>query len=175
MEHWFALKVFYNRVFDIEQELNDCGMKTYLPSETVMRVRPDGSRYECRRPVISSLMFFRSSQSSAVAVQKLLNDRAIVYSRPADEQRRPAPIPDHEMNMFMLVTSSGESGLEYLPAVDPAYCVGQRVRVTGGPFEGAEGYIKRIRGNRRLVVSIQGLCAVATSYIPGCFLEKITE
>ena len=50
---------------------------------------------------------------------------------------------------------------------------GVRVRVTEGPFKGAEGYIKRIKGNRRLIVSIEGVVAVATTYIPGCFLEKI--
>jgi transcription antitermination factor NusG len=52
---------------------------------------------------------------------------------------------------------------------------GDEVRVTGGPFKGAEGYIKRIRGNRRLVVALEGIIAVATTYIPGRFLEKMPE
>lgn len=43
------------------------------------------------------------------------------------------------------------------------------MRVTEGPFKGAEGYIKRIKGNRRLIVSIEGVVAVATTYIPGVF------
>lgn len=170
--HWYALKVFYNRVFEIEQELNSCGLETYLPSETVVKVRNDGSRQECRRPVISSLVFFRATESRAIELQKQLNDRAMVYCR-AGGSRCPAPIPDNEMNMFMLVTSSGEKGLEFLPA-ECEYAIGERVRVTGGPFEGAEGYIRRVKGNKRLIVSISGLCAVATSYIPRCFLEKAT-
>lgn len=157
----------------MERELNDGGIETYLPSETVVRERPDGSRFKCRRPVISSLMFFKSTSEDALHVRKQLNDRAIVYSRPDDAERRPAPIPDKEMNMFMLVTSSGDDGLEYFQADDAKFCCGQRVRVTDGRFKGAEGFIKRIRGNRRLVVTVHGLCAVATSYIPGCFLEKI--
>ena len=33
--------------------------------------------------------------------------------------------------------------------------------------------IKRIKGKRRLIVSITGICAVATSFIPNCFLQKI--
>ena len=32
--------------------------------------------------------------------------------------------------------------------------------------EGAEGIVRRIKGRRRLVVSITGVCAVATSFIP---------
>ena len=47
------------------------------------------------------------------------------------------------------------------------------MRVTGGIFKGAEGYIKRIRGDKRLIVCIEGIIAVATSYIPSVYLEKI--
>ena len=47
------------------------------------------------------------------------------------------------------------------------------MRVTDGPFRGAEGSIQRIHGDRRLLVSIRGICAVATTYIPKAFLEEI--
>ena len=45
--------------------------------------------------------------------------------------------------------------------------------VIDGKFKGAEGYICRIKKNSRLVVAIQGVCAVATSYIPQSFIQKI--
>ena len=89
------------------------------------------------------------------------------------DTRKPAVISDLEMNVFMLVTSTGDPGLEYLGEEPSDLRSGDRVRVTEGPFKGAEGYIKRIKGNRRLIVSIEGVVAVATTYIPGCFLEKI--
>ena len=41
-----------------------------------------------------------------------------------------------------------------------------------GPFKGAEGYIKRIRGNRRLVVALEGIIAVATTGNQRRFLFK---
>lgn len=77
------------------------------------------------------------------------------------------------MNVFMLVASSGETGLEYFGDEDRKFAEGQRVRVTDGPFRGAEGSIQRIHGDRRLLVSIRGICAVATTYIPKAFLEEI--
>ena len=40
-------------------------------------------------------------------------------------------------------------------------------------FAGAEGQIVRVKGNRRLIVYLTGICAIATSYIPQCFLEKL--
>ena len=32
-EHWYALKVFYNRVFDVERLLAQDGVKTYVPQK----------------------------------------------------------------------------------------------------------------------------------------------
>ena len=55
----------------------------------------------------------------------------------------------------------------------PEYHMGDRVVVTQGPFKGAEGHIKRIKKDRRLVVTIPGVVAVATAYIPPDFLKKI--
>jgi transcription antitermination factor NusG len=45
--------------------------------------------------------------------------------------------------------------------------------VTDGPFKGAEGHIKRIKRDRRLIVSIDGVVAVATTYIHPKFLKKV--
>ena len=66
----------------------------------------------------------------------------------------------------MQITSTDTPDLEYFSDEAIDYRSGDKVRVTGGPFKGAEGYIKRIRGNRRLVVALEGIIAVATTYIP---------
>ena len=65
-------------------------------------------------------------------------------------------------------------GLEYFS--DEAmvnYNKGERVRVVEGPFTGTEGFVKRIRRDRRVLVVIPGVIAVATTYVPSCFLEKV--
>ena len=50
---------------------------------------------------------------------------------------------------------------------------GERVRVTGGLYEGAEGYIKKVRSDRKLIVEIRGVAVVAVSYIEPQYLEKL--
>ncbi len=171
--HWFALKVFYNRSLSIKQELSADGIDCYVPTETVV-VERQGVRRKVVRPVISSLMFFHSTEEQAVDVQRRFTDRVILYTRFLDDgSRRPYAIPDREMQVFMLVTQSGESGLEYFGELESNFTEGQHVRVTDGPFSGAEGYIRRIRGDRRLLVTITGICAVATAYIPKQFLQQI--
>ncbi len=168
---WYALKVYYNRVSDIDKEINEAGLKTFVPMTTVV-VERDGHRSAVKRPLISSLMFVRASADDIIQTERRLAGRASVYTM-AEPPRRPAPISDEEMTPLMLLTSGEESNLEYLGDDTARYSVGQKVKVIDGQFAGAVGHICRIKGNRRLVVAIKGVCAVATSYIPSCFLEKI--
>lgn len=164
--HWYALKVFFNKVFDIEDTLTEYGVTTYIPCE----IQGNGKN---RKPLINSLMFFKSTHDFARNINNILYNKAFVYTTGTDFGKKPYAIPEKEMNIFMLVCSSGESGLEYFGAEESIFNKGDHVKVIDGAFKGAEGYIRRIKGNRRLFVSIQGVCAVATSYIPQCFLEKI--
>ena len=158
-KHWFALKVFYNKVFAIEELLLKKKIKCYIPCETVKVLKQDGTKKNVRKPVINSLLFFHSETYIAKEIQKIL--------------KIPLAIPEREMNIFMLVTSSGEKGLEYFDTDNPKFYQGDHVKVIDGTFKGAEGYICRIKKNHRLIITVHGVCAVATSYIPQAFLKKI--
>ena len=52
---------------------------------------------------------------------------------------------------------------------------GDKVKITGGVFEGAEGYFMRIKGDRRVVVCINGIVAVATAFVHPSLVEKIND
>ena len=176
--HWYAFKVFYNKVFEIEDSLNRDKIETYIPCERILVERGGVKKY-VRKPIISSLLFFYSTEKQALALQQKLTDRVLLYTRLVNWQKLPIAIPEREMKIFMLVTSSGEKGLDYFGDVPMEYSTGERVLVTDGPFSirNADiiraGFCHRIKGNRRLIVAIQGVCAVATAYIPQCFLRKI--
>lgn len=167
---WYALKIFHNRVNAVADDLRRLHMACYMPEKSETVETASGKRVTRIRPAIAGLLFVECCEGELAEVKRAMGDRGMFYQ---SANGFPARIPRREMTMFMLVTSSGESGLEYLPDYGNVYSVGQHVRVTGGPFEGAEGYIRRIKGNRRLVVAINGVCAVATSYIPACFLERL--
>lgn len=171
--HWYALKVYFNKVTDMRDLLEGDGVEGYVP----YLAQPSHGRDKGKRPeqAVPSLMFFRSSVPYARKFQQRVRGRAMVYTRQSGSGWVPAPIADREMSIFRLVVSSGTEGLEYLDSDPRVFQRGERVRVTGGVFAGAEGYIARIKGDRRLIVTLTGVCAVATSYIPQCFLEKIEE
>ena len=144
-KHWFALKVFYNKVFAIEELLLKKKIKCYIPCETVKVLKQDGTKKNVRKPVINSLLFFHSETYIAKEIQKILTDKVILYTRQIDFKKIPLAIPEREMNIFMLVTSSGEKGLEYFDTDNPKFYQGDHVKVIDGTFKGAEGYICRIK------------------------------
>lgn len=169
--HWYALKVYFNKVSDMEEMLGEENVECYVPYLDQVCAKEEDSKK--RQVAIPSLMFFHSSPLEARRVQQVVRGKAMVYTHQSLEGWIPAPISEREMNVFRLVVSSGADGLEYFENDPRVFKRGERVRVTGGLFAGAEGHIVRIKGDRRLIVSLTGICAVATSYIPQCFLEKI--
>lgn len=169
--NWYALKVFHNKISAVEAGLvamGDC--ECYVPKKEVVTVTSDGRKTSHMRPAISGLLFLKVADCRIRQIKDSINGHAMFY---AASDGSPAVIPEREMVMFRLVTSAQADGLEYLSDNVADYSVGQRVRVLQGSFKGAEGFFRRIRGNRRLVVSISGICAVATSYIPASFLERL--
>lgn len=196
--NWYALKVFYNKVFEAEASLEEMGIETYFPvslkevkGDEFFRIKkrlstPDSSRNDnkfiCegprifkRAPVVNSLVFFRTEPKNVSSVSEMIRGRGFVYMNA--ERQKPAIIPDRQMEMFRMVSSSGADGLEFFSEKSiVSYAKGDRVRVTmDGPLKGAEGYIKRIKKDRRLLVAIEGFIAVATAHIPPEYLEKVQE
>ena len=193
--NWYALKVFYNKVFEIEALLGDMGLETYIPVRQVqlkgeehLRVArrlatPDDRRRDNqfvqagpvifkRVPIVSSLLFVCAPKERLPEISACVEGRGFVYKMA--DRKTDAVIPDRQMAMFRMVCSSGADGLEFFSDEDMTrYKTGDKVRVLEGPLKGAEGYVKRIRKDRRLLVSIEGFIAVATSYIPPQFLEVV--
>lgn len=154
--HWYALKVYYNRVQPLIAECQEAGWEFFAPTS-----------------IIGGLLFMRCTEDEAARFAAERWQQVWLYHM--TDSRRPAAIPDHEMEVFRFVVSAGHDGLELLGDDRPEYHEGDRVVVTGGPFKGAEGHIKRIKRDRRLVITIRGVVAVATTYIHPSLIRKVAE
>lgn len=201
--HWYALKVFYNKVFETEDLLTAMGIETYLAVDKVIlkgaahliarkhmanlkaegkrdtRYVEDGALIWQRTPLVSSLLFFRCNEDGLRSIENVMKDangnaKGFIYK--TADWKQYAVIPDAQMKAFQLVTAKGSEGLEFFSSDDIArFREGRKVRVKEGPFKGADGYIKRIRRDRRLLVSIEGIVAVATAFIDPELLETVPE
>ena len=172
--HWYAFKVFYNKVFEIDKAIRKMHIQTYFPIVKSYKLVGE-SRKTIVKPAISSLIFVHCTNDAVLQLKddQILSGRVMLYTHVTDGIRMPSPIDENEMRVFMLVTSVDDDRLEYFNVDSVDYKKGQHVRVIEGPYKGCVGYIKRVKGNRRLLVSVEGIALVATSYIPSAFLEKI--
>ena len=86
-------------------------------------------------------------------------------------------VRDEEMASFIRVSGNQEEKIQYLDPSKLNFKKGDRVRVIGGPFVGVEGVFVQIGGKheKRVVVELEGLIAVATAAIPASLVEKIAD
>ena len=101
----------------------------------------------------------------------LINEHGlnIVYLKDS-ETRHSLVVPDRQMQDFMFLLDFSEGTVEVL---NKELKSGDRVRIIKGPLMGLEGELLRVKGHKRVIVRLEGVISIATSYIPGTFLEKI--
>ncbi len=166
--HWYALKVFFNRVPKVRDLFVERGCETYVPVQ-VLRIEDGGRvRYE-ERPMVSSLLFVRCGENT-LDVVKHENDNMFLCYRDRGATR-PTPVRDDEMRVFIRVTSVSDPGLKYLGENVPDLRKGQKVRVRAGQYAGVEGYVRKLGKDRRVLVALNGVAVVALSFIHPSDLE----
>lgn len=71
-------------------------------------------------------------------------------------------------------TNPSRSGAQLRAASTPnPLRPGTRVRVIAGPLAGAEGIIRRVAHQRRLQITVTGVCTLLTGYIPAPLLQPL--
>lgn len=172
---WYVLRVTYQREFQAKDSLEQLGIETFVPERLVQR-RDRLGRFCCtREAAIHNYLFVRSSKSviDELKTYRLPILRYVMHVE--NGVKRPMTVPDAQMRHFIAVAGSLEARVLYLSPTDPDLTKGDRVRITGGPFAGVEGTFVRIRQarERRVVVTIEGIAAVATTSVPPELVEKI--
>lgn len=151
---WYAARVFKSRHY-IKESAARRGFQLYVATQ------------------IPTLFFIRCSKKQMLEFLIDMQGLLSFYRNLQTHQIR--IVPDKEMEMFMIVTSAKDEPVFALDIQDPEFFQGQLVRVIDGPFKGAEGIIKRIKGDRRLLVQVTGVGVIATSFIPPQYLEKVEK
>ena len=167
--NWYAAYTRVNQELIIKKKLDELGIENYLPQEEQVRDTPLG-RKKIRVILIHGMIFIRTDKATSFS---LLNDYLlnIVYLKDR-ENRHSLIIPDKQMQDFMFLLDFSTEGVEVL---NKDLKRGDRVRVIKGSLQGLEGELVRLKGHKRVVVRLEGVASIATSFIPGSFLEKITR
>ena len=165
--HWYVAYTRVNQELLIKKKLDELGIENFLPREEQVRDTPLG-RKTIQVLLIHGMIFIRTDKTTSFS---LINEYSlnIVYLKDM-EGRHSLIVPDKQMEDFMFLLDFSPDGIEIL---NKDLKRGDRVRVIKGPLQGLTGELVRLRGHKRVVIRLEGVASIATSYIPGSFLEKI--
>ena len=165
--NWYVAHTRVNQELWIKKKLDELGIENFLPQEEQVRETPLG-RKTIRVLLIHGMILIHTDKATSFS---LINDHGlnIVYLKDI-EGRHSLIVPDKQMHDFMFLLDFSPSGVEVL---NKNLKRGDRVRVIKGPLQGLEGELVRLMGHKRVVIRLEGVVSISTSYIPGSFLERI--
>ena len=171
-EVWYPLRVTYNRELKVKEDLDARGVTNFVPMQ-YRREERGGVMVKRLVPSVHNLIFVKMKPSQMVEYKKTtaLPIRYIMNR----EKHVPITVPAPEMENFIRVAGTYDEKLIYLTPDPGDFSEGERVRIIGGEFAGAEGIFVRIKRDRRVLISIPGVVAVATTHVHLSMLEKISE
>ncbi len=169
---WYAIRVTYNQGIKVKRELDTKHIENFLPLKYKITTRRE-RQIKTLVPAVHNLIFIHITPDDMKTL-KQTTSLPIRYIMDK-EKNTPLTVPDIQMKNFIAVAGTRSEQLIYLEPQQYNFTKGDRVRVTGGIFEGAEGYFMRIKGDRRVVVNISGIAAVATAFIHPSLIEKISD
>lgn len=152
----------------LTDNLAKSGVEYFLPYRSVEYLDDDKMKVK-NEEVMRNLIFVKTEQQISAVVNAVDGLRAPYIDRATG---RPAVVSDVEMQRFMEFLDAKNMDVRFLPDPYERFKVCQKVRVRAGDFAGVEGYVFRIRGDRKLVVSL-GDVAMAVSGIHHSLLEPI--
>lgn len=197
--NWYALRVFNNRTLwfrkVIDQKVREdsaCGVETYIAMTSGDTVQ---------KPLVASLMFIKCTErflkelkmdhlsgfsyytryADLKEPEPQFQDKDLPkkqtkrkrYSAPLALQKVPAVIPDDQMRTFIWLTSE-DFNVKYLG--EPKNLkLGDRVRIISGVLKGQVGNIKRIKKDRKFVITIGNVAAFTIEGITHDMMEKIED
>lgn len=176
--HWFPMRVTYHREMKIKALLDELGIENFLPMHYELVETKTGGKKRVLLPAIHNLLFVRSTQEYLTNLKMCRDEFApmrymMKRSHSTDAKSEILQVPDVQMNNFMRVASVQDDRVMFLDNNEFIHKVGQRVRVIDGYFAGVEGVIKRINKNKRVVVQLEGVAAVAIAFVPASQLSII--
>ena len=169
MLFWFAAKVKYQTEKKVKAYLDERQVENFIPFRKVVLER-NGKRVEKEKPVVPGLLFIRTDPATVLSIA---NESKTKFSYLKNlETKKLLIIPDKQMEDFIFLLRFSETAVQ----IENSHLQkGDRVRVVQGEFAGIEGELIRIKGHKRVVVRLEGLFSLATTYIPSGYLEKVTS
>lgn len=143
---WYAVYTRSRSEKKVAHELVKSGIDHYLPLYGILRQWSDRKK-KVTLPLISSYVFVHISPREQYVVDQTSGVVSFV-----NFNGRPVAIPEWQIRNLQILT---ESRMELENCRD--FKKGEQIKVIMGPMAGLHGVITEIRGQRKLVISIEAL------------------
>lgn len=88
--------------------------------------------------------------------------------------KEPLIVPDRQIQSFQILCQAEAEDIRFVPdEMIQKFKEGDTVLIIEGEFKGIEGKVARWHGQQRVAIIIEGLCVIATAYVPSVYLEKL--
>lgn len=175
--HWYAMRSTYGREKKAYEYIIGKGTEAFYPTSTIEKKNTDGKMIRQTVSRLPNIFFIHTTEEVAKSYaydKKDLHYLRFYYNKHHDGTKEPLIIPDHEIENLRILCQSKEEDVLVVPPHIHNFQQGQHVRVIKGDFAGIEGIVARWHGQQRVGITIQGLCVMATAYVPSAYLQKIS-
>lgn len=143
---WYALYTRSRHEKRVAEELRARRFESFLPLyESVRQWKDRRARVEL--PLFPGYVFVRFDLGERIRVLQVPSVVQIVGNH-----GRPIPLQEQEVSALLLAADGTAR-----PEPHPYLAVGKKVRIVRGPFQGLEGFVKRRKGNFRVVISLDSI------------------
>ena len=169
---WHVLRATYSRELKVQTALQEKGIRTFIPMMWSTPSSPTRSGIPRKLvPAVSGLVFARATREALDLYIRSFGDARPVNYYWDRTTNAPLTVPAKAMEDFITIASTLDEDLIYLTEVSEKLREGQEVTILEGPFKGVQGRIVRIKKNRRVMVELPGMMAVASTYVKPNYLE----
>ncbi len=167
------MRATYRRGMQIKGILDKLGIDNFIPMRYEVHIR-NGRKKRELIPVISDLIFVHAVQ---LELQKVKFKLPYLQYMIDIRNGRKIIVPDEQMKQFIAVAGTYDEHLIFFSPDEVSLHKGMKVRIIGGNFAGYEGVFVKVKGarDRRVVISLQGVIAMAMATLPSDLIEVIEE
>lgn len=179
MQHWYAMRTTYSRERKAYDYIVSKGGKAFLPTLLKEKII-DGKKQKVEESRIPNIFFVYGTEDEVKAFA--YDNVHLPYLRFYYEQhfegvkiiKEPLIVPDAQIKSLRILCDAESEDIRMVPdEMIEKFREGDSVKIIEGEFCGVEGKVARWHGQQRVAIIIDGLCTIATAYIPTSFIKKI--
>lgn len=148
---------------EFRRESFDCFVPLRYEVKTIK-----GHRERTMVPALSGLMFIKGTLEDLKEALKFRKHGLFLRKSTFTNKEEYLTVSDHDMQNFIAVTEKAGEKITYYSPDEILLRPGDKIRVSGGLYDGREGIIMRVKGKRKkqLVVSIPGILIASVELEP---------